>query len=112
MGVAQIEVFPDDGKWRWRERGADGKLGDPSGAYNRSETIEKARRAAGATRVELFDADGNEVGFVRQTGKRVVLLSQDGSEYGELDAAPPQEGGTRKVVTVQGVGTTDEAGEA
>lgn len=111
--AAQIEVFPDGGKWRWRERDADGKAGDDSGADTRSETIRKARNAAEVEeRVELFDGDGNSHGLSpKRPGRvRVVLLRNDGSEYGELDAGPSA--GRGQSARVEAASEAGVAGEA
>lgn len=113
MGAAQIEVFPDGGKWRWREVTANGKAGDHSGADSRSETIRKARDAAGVVpSVELFDADGNSHGMSpkRPGHVRVVLLREDGSEYGELDAGPSA--GSEQMAVVEAAGESSKAGGA
>jgi len=107
----QIEVFPDGGKWRWRERDGKGKAGDQSGADSRSETIRKARDAAGvAPSEQLFNADGEPRGVTpKRPGRvRVVLLREDGSVYGELDSGPSA--GSEQTAEVQAAGEASSAG--
>lgn len=113
MAQAQIEVFPDAGKWRWRERDEKGKAGDQSGADSRSETIRKARDAAEVAQpVELFDAEGNSHGLSpKRPGRaRVVLLRDDGSEYGELDSGPSA--GSGQTAVVEAASETAKSGKA
>ncbi|RJQ08786.1 MAG: hypothetical protein C4558_07465 [Dehalococcoidia bacterium] len=108
--MAQIEVLPVKDKWAWQRRGDDGKVeGKPKVFDTRAQSIVAAREAAGEERETLYNNDGDPVAERRVSGERVVLLREDGSEYGQL--AAPRVSDKPQLVTLPVAAEADEAGD-
>lgn len=88
--MEQIEIYPAGGQWYWRHVNEDGSSQDSEPYADRNEAIAEGRRRVGGESVDLISkVTGEKVGEQRtRTGCRVVLLREDGSEYGELDPPP------------------------
>lgn len=105
----QINIAPDKvGKWGWKCIG-DGEATDGQGGFEtRGEAIAAGRANGGAEEITVTRSGGvSETHFTPPTC-RVVLLRLDGSEVGELDAAPG-DGAVGQRITLTPAGTDEEA---
>lgn len=106
----QINVAPDkDATWKYERVDEDGSASEgESGFADRGECIAAARTAGGAEEVKVTRGENEPEIYTTPPTCRVVLLREDGTEVGELDAAPG-EGEVGQRITLTPAGANEEA---
>jgi hypothetical protein len=106
----QINVSPnEDGTWQFECIDDDGNGGSPQDGFtDRGECIAAARVAGGAEEVTVTRGSGKPETYFTPPVCRIALLREDGSEVGELDAAPG-EGEVGQRITLTPAGANEEA---
>jgi len=88
--MEEIRVIPtDEAGWYWARVKDDDEVRRAAGTFDdRATCITAARAEGGAEPITITRGDGASETLTTAPLCRIVLLRADGSEVGELDAAP------------------------